>query len=159
MFHVGHAEFLKEARALGSFLLVGIHDDASISKVKGQNLPVMNLNERVLNVCACKWVDEVIIGAPMNVTEDLLKTWDVQVVVRGSGHKRAAVVAGTADRFSVPKALKIFKEIKSRWPELCHDTVVERIIREREQYLSRNKDRAKREDTYYETKKASNLEA
>ena len=47
MFHVGHAEFLKDARALGSFLLVGIHDDASISKAKGQNLPVMNLNERV----------------------------------------------------------------------------------------------------------------
>ena len=54
MFHVGHAEFLKDARELGSFLLVGIHDDASISKAKGQNLPVMNLNERVpcqLQVC------------------------------------------------------------------------------------------------------------
>jgi ethanolamine-phosphate cytidylyltransferase len=47
MFHVGHAEFLKDARELGTFLLVGIHDDASISKAKGQNLPVMNLNERV----------------------------------------------------------------------------------------------------------------
>lgn len=90
MFHVGHAEFLKDARELGSFLLVGIHDDVSISRSKGQNLPVMNLNERVLNVCACKWVDEVIIGAPMSVTEDLVKTWDINVVAKGTGHKRNA---------------------------------------------------------------------
>ena len=90
MFHVGHAEFLKDARELGSFLLVGIHDDVSISRSKGQNLPVMNLNERVLNMCACKWVDEVIIGAPMSVTEDLVKTWDINVVAKGTGHKRNA---------------------------------------------------------------------
>ncbi len=28
LFHAGHAEFLKAARSLGDFLLVGIHDDA-----------------------------------------------------------------------------------------------------------------------------------
>merc|ERR1719367_1094268 len=44
MFHVGHAEFLKDARALGTFLLVGIHDDLTISRAKGPNFPVMNLN-------------------------------------------------------------------------------------------------------------------
>eukprot|EP00438_Fugacium_kawagutii_P018915 Skav209932 [mRNA] locus=scaffold102:48475:65886:+ [translate_table: standard] len=97
MFHVGHAEFLKDARELGTFLLVGIHDDANISKAKGQNLPVMNLNER----------------------------------------------------FEVPKKSGIYKELPSRWPDLCHDTVVERIIRGREQYLTRNKDRARREDDRY----------
>jgi len=156
MFHVGHAEFLKDARELGTFLLVGIHDDASISKAKGQNLPVMNLNERVLNVCACKWVDEVIIGAPMSVTEDLVKTWDIHVVAKGSGHKRNAGEPKYDPRFEVPKKSGIFKELPSRWPDLCHDTVVERIIRGREEYLTRNKDRARREDTYYETKKISN---
>ncbi|CAL1154652.1 unnamed protein product [Cladocopium goreaui] len=156
MFHVGHAEFLKDARELGTFLLVGIHDDASISKAKGQNLPVMNLNERVLNVCACKWVDEVIIGAPMSVTEDLVKTWDIHVVAKGSGHKCNAGEPKYDPRFEVPKKSGIFKELPSRWPDLCHDTVVERIIRGREEYLTRNKDRARREDTYYETKKISN---
>ena len=44
--------------------------------------------------------------------------------------------------FEVPKKSGIFKELPSRWPELCHDTVVERIIRGREEYLTRNKDRA-----------------
>lgn len=31
-----------------------------MSASKGANYPVMTLNERVLNVCACKWVDEAI---------------------------------------------------------------------------------------------------
>eukprot|EP00438_Fugacium_kawagutii_P032886 Skav209402 [mRNA] locus=scaffold1671:9298:13511:- [translate_table: standard] len=121
MFHVGHAEFLKDARELGTFLLV-------------------------LNVCACKWVDEVIIGAPMCVTEDLLKTWDIHVVAKGAGHKRNGGEPKDDPRFEVPKKSGIYKELPSKWPDLCHDTVVERIIRGREQYLTRNKDRARRED-------------
>jgi ethanolamine-phosphate cytidylyltransferase len=52
MFHVGHAQFLKDAKALGSFLLVGIQDDATVKRSKGSSFPVMNLTERVLNVCA-----------------------------------------------------------------------------------------------------------
>merc|ERR1719162_855843 len=61
MFHVGHAQLLKEARELGTFLFVGVHDDQTVTRSKGANYPVMSLNERVLNVCACKWVDEVVI--------------------------------------------------------------------------------------------------
>ncbi|CAE8649851.1 unnamed protein product, partial [Polarella glacialis] len=44
MFHVGHAQFLKEAREQGTFLLVGIHDDMAVSRAKGPSFPVMNLN-------------------------------------------------------------------------------------------------------------------
>eukprot|EP00439_Symbiodinium_sp_Y106_P058489 s1472_g8.t1 len=159
MFHVGHAEFLKEARALGTFLLVGIYDDASISRARGQNLPVMNLNERVLNlgsaqkqgpvwryfkahckleagcdqkalttcfpvssmtlwnyprnVCACKWVDEVIIGAPRHITEDLIKTWDIHIVARGSGHMRTTG-SSQSERFEVARNKGIFREIPSK---------------------------------------------
>jgi ethanolamine-phosphate cytidylyltransferase len=156
MFHVGHAQFLKEARELGTFLLIGIYDDISVSRAKGSSSPVMNLNERVLNVCACKWVDEVIIGAPRYVTEDLIKTWQIHVVARGAGHKRNGVDQEVSTRFEVPKRLDIFREVPSRWPDLCHETVVERIIGGRELYLRRNQDRARREDVYYESKNTQN---
>merc|ERR1719247_2068717 len=102
MFHVGHAQFLKDAKAQGTFLLVGIHEDLTVRQAKGPSFPVMNLTERVLNVCACKWVDEVIIGAPRGVTEDLLKTWDIHFVAHGSGHLRNRDCED-ADHYSIPK--------------------------------------------------------
>lgn len=154
MFHVGHAQFLKEARALGTFLLVGIHEDLTVRQTKGPSFPVMNLNERVLNVCACKWVDEVIIGAPKAVSDDIMKTWAIHIVARGTGHKRNPNIVDR-DWFTVAKAQNVFKEVPSKWPELCHNTIVERIMASRQSYLKRNTDRAKREDAYYDQKSAN----
>ena len=85
LFHVGHIEKLAAAKKLGTFLYVGIYDDATIRSYKGGaigNSPVMNLHERVLNVLQCKHVDEVVIGAPWTITPDLIKTLNVAVVAR-----------------------------------------------------------------------------
>jgi ethanolamine-phosphate cytidylyltransferase len=63
---MGHIVTLREAKKLGDYLIVGLHDDETINKVKGNNYPVLSIQERVLNVLAMKYVDEVIIGAPCN---------------------------------------------------------------------------------------------
>lgn len=44
LFHVGHIETLKKAKDLGTFLYVGIHDDATVNRHKGRNYPIMNLH-------------------------------------------------------------------------------------------------------------------
>src|SRR3989338_6526557 len=72
LFHVGHIEFLKKAKALGTYLIVGLHDDDVITQVKGQGFPIMNVHERVLGVLSCRYVDDVVIGAPFVVTKDVL---------------------------------------------------------------------------------------
>ena len=59
MFHQGHIAVLKEARKLGTFLLVGIQSDETVNSMRGQNLPIMNLHERALGVLSCRYVDEV----------------------------------------------------------------------------------------------------
>ena len=53
---------LKEARKLGTFLLVGIQSDETVNTMRGQNLPIMNLHERALGVLSCRYVDEVAAG-------------------------------------------------------------------------------------------------
>lgn len=159
MFHVGHADFLKDARKLGTFLLVGIYEDLAVSRSKGPNFPVMSLNERILNVCACKWVDEVIIGAPLQVTQDLVKTWDIHAVAKGTGHARNEGNAEAQDHHAIAAELGICHDIPSKWPDLCHETIVQRIISGREVFLKRNKDRARREDAYYAGKDQSNQPA
>ncbi len=59
MFHQGHIAVLKEAKKLGTFLLVGIQSDETVNSMRGQNLPIMNLHERALGVLSCRYVDEV----------------------------------------------------------------------------------------------------
>lgn len=66
-------QILKAARALGDFLLVGLHPNSVITAHRGTHHPIMNLHERSLSVLACRYVDEVIIGAPWEVTKDLVR--------------------------------------------------------------------------------------
>lgn len=54
LFHAGHCELLKETKKLGDYVLVGIHDDQTIHRIKGANYPIMNLQERVLSVLSCR---------------------------------------------------------------------------------------------------------
>lgn len=59
LFHVGHLDFLEQARKHGDYLIVGLHTDPVVNKYKGSNYPIMNIHERVLSVLACK-VNEII---------------------------------------------------------------------------------------------------
>lgn len=47
------------------------------SATRGAHRPIMNLHERSLSVLACRYVDEVIIGAPWDVSKDMVSKTDV----------------------------------------------------------------------------------
>ena len=51
------------AQKLGDFLIVGLHTDEDVTARRGTHLPIMDLHERSLSVLACRYVNEVIIGA------------------------------------------------------------------------------------------------
>jgi cytidyltransferase-like protein len=57
LFHYGHVEFLRAARELGDYLIVGVLSDEAVARRK--RLPIMNLEERMRVVAACRYVDEV----------------------------------------------------------------------------------------------------
>ena len=59
MMHFGHANMLRQAKALGDKLIVGVNSDASVLKEKGF-APVMKEEERLIAVKGCKWCDEVV---------------------------------------------------------------------------------------------------
>ena len=84
LFHIGHVETLKKAKDLGDFLIVGVHDDQTVNVHKGSNYPIMNLYERVLNVLAITYVDEVVIASPWAVSEDLLKSLNISLGCAGN---------------------------------------------------------------------------
>jgi D-beta-D-heptose 7-phosphate kinase / D-beta-D-heptose 1-phosphate adenosyltransferase len=59
--HAGHVQFLRQAKALGDILVVGINSDASAQRLKGKGRPVNSARDRVALVSALDMVDEVVL--------------------------------------------------------------------------------------------------
>lgn len=85
MVHFGHANSLRQAKALGDFLIVGVHTDEEIAKHKGP--PVFTQQERYKMVSAIKWVDQVVEGAPYVTTLDTLDKYQCDFCVHGGMYK------------------------------------------------------------------------
>src|SRR5262249_22137283 len=59
LLHVGHVRYLREARARGDLLVVGVNSDQSVSRLKGAGRPLVPENERVELLAALECVDHV----------------------------------------------------------------------------------------------------
>jgi cytidyltransferase-like protein len=81
LFHAGHVNFLRQARALGTRLVVGVHGDATIASYKRP--PVQPLAERVAAVAGCRHVDQVVPDAPLVVTPRYLDALGARIVCHG----------------------------------------------------------------------------
>jgi cytidyltransferase-like protein len=81
LFHPGHVALLRAARGFGDQLVVGVLSDETVVAYKRR--PVMSLAERVAVIEACRYVDEVIPGAPYRLTRPFLDAHDISVVVHG----------------------------------------------------------------------------
>jgi len=135
LFHIGHINLLKKARALGTFTIVGVLEDQTVNRYKGANFPIMNLYERVLSVLSCKYVDEVVIGAPEKLTPDFVKSLDIQVVVHGKDP--VCLCEDGTDPYEVARNMGIFMELDSE-STLTTTVIIERIKEHRRQYEERN---------------------
>ncbi|KAL6954451.1 Ethanolamine-phosphate cytidylyltransferase [Sarracenia purpurea var. burkii] len=95
----------------------------------------MNLHERVLSVLACKYVSEVVIGAPYSVTIELMKHFRVDLVCHGM--TKVDPDKDGFDPYAVPKRLGKFKLVDSV-NTMTTENIVERIIRNRLEFEARN---------------------
>eukprot|EP00798_Chlamydomonas_sp_ICE-L_P032543 gene32543-17260_t len=145
-FHAGHVKILKAAKAQGDFLLVGIHADEDVRERRGPHMPIMNLHERSLSVLACKYVDECIIGSPVNVTHDLITTFNISVFVRGTESETSET---DENRYTIPKEEGIFQELPSE-SNMTARNIIHRIVDKRKEFEARNAKKVKTEENYYQ---------
>jgi ethanolamine-phosphate cytidylyltransferase len=124
LFHVGHLDFLEKAASLGTFLIVGLYSDDVAYFCKGEDRPILNLQERLMTCLSLKCVDDVVIGAPYSLTEDLLDHFKVNIVVHGK--TQVLVDKNGKDPFEVAKARNIFREIDSG-SDMSSEKVIEKI--------------------------------
>jgi ethanolamine-phosphate cytidylyltransferase len=144
LFHVGHVQFLEEARKLGTYVICGVLPDEMLNKWMGANYPIMNVYERTLSVLSCRFVDEVIIGAP-EITEQFLKDYNISVVVHGTTYEPVIYShISQTDWFATAKRLGKFREIPSP-STLTTGALVERILAHRAEFLKRQQAKFARE--------------
>jgi len=61
IFHIGHIEFLKKSKYLGDNLFVCLSNDEQIKKLKGNNRPINNYNDRIELLKSIKYIDYIIL--------------------------------------------------------------------------------------------------
>ena len=73
--HKGHITYLNESKSLGDVLIVGVNSDDSVKKLKGDERPVTNENDRMYALDNLKPVDFVILfteDTPYNLIKEII---------------------------------------------------------------------------------------
>lgn len=90
--HPGHIALLNYAKSLGDYLMVAIDADSRISKAKGPDRPVNNLQTRKCILENLKAVDEVRVFTNDEELGTIIKEYNPDVRVIGSDWKNGKIV-------------------------------------------------------------------
>ena len=89
--HAGHVALLNAARAQADVLIVGLNDDASVSRLKGPARPINPERERALVLAGLRAVDGVVHfseDTPLNLITALAP----DVLVKGGDYSESTIV-------------------------------------------------------------------
>ncbi len=124
LLHPGHIELLQFARAQGDILVVGINDDASVRRLKGEKRPIFPLAERMEILAALACVDFVVPFAEDTPLPLIRALGMIDVLVKGGDYAPGEVVGR--------------KEVEGRGGKLClfrlagdysSSALIEKIVR------------------------------
>ena len=89
--HPGHIRYLRQARALGDVLVVGLNGDASVRRNKGPERPINSQDERAEILAALEPVDAVVIFDE-DTPDQIIKAVQPDVLVKGADWAEDAIV-------------------------------------------------------------------
>lgn len=95
--HVGHVQYLREARKTGDLLILGLNSDASVRAIKGEKRPLVPQGERAEVVASLMSVDYITVfdeTTPLKLIEYLRP----DILVKGGDWKEEEVVGRDAVR-------------------------------------------------------------
>lgn len=120
LFHWGHVEFLRQARALGDQLVVGIHSDSAVESYK--RAPVLTMEERIRVVQGCRYVDEVLARAPITIEREWIERHQIDIVAHGSDFDEETMISF----YKVPISMGIFRVLPYT-PNISTSSILSRI--------------------------------
>ncbi len=84
--HAGHVAYLEQAKRLGDRLIVAVNDDASVSRLKGSERPINNLEKRMAVVAGLSAVDWIVPFSDAT-PERLIKLLHPDIWVKGGDYQ------------------------------------------------------------------------
>lgn len=139
-------------------MIVGVHSDAVVNQVRGMNLPLLNLHERVLSVLGCRFVDDVLIDAPWEVTLEMVASLNISEVVCGINNDDIILPHyEEVQRYSHVKKAGIFTVIEGAC-NFSMRNIMQRIHRNQEKFQAKFERKQEAEIVYYEEKRRKQKE-
>jgi len=90
LIHKGHIALLNKARTEGDVLIVGVNDDESVKKVKGNDRPVNILEDRITVLAGLQSIDYLIAFAEESPLQ-LIKAVHPDVFVKGADYTERSI--------------------------------------------------------------------
>ncbi len=91
LMHVGHIQYLQQAKGLGDLLVIGLNDDASVRRVKGEGRPLIEEQQRAQLLAALACVDYVVFF-PEDTPEELIGAVRPDILVKGGDYTPGEVI-------------------------------------------------------------------
>jgi len=89
--HVGHIRYLKGARDLGDYLVIGLNTDDSVQRLKGESRPYQSENERAEILRALRFVDLVVPFA-QDTPLEIITFLKPDILVKGGDYRIETIV-------------------------------------------------------------------
>tara|TARA_R110000824_G_scaffold1178_10_gene6364 strand:+ start:367 stop:753 length:387 start_codon:yes stop_codon:yes gene_type:complete len=102
--HRGHIELLRHCKSLGH-VIVGLNSDTSVQRLKGTERPFFGLEDRIIMLEACRFVDEVHVFE-QDTPYDLIKELKPDIIVKGGDYKKEEVVGSDLCEVHIFKYIK-----------------------------------------------------
>jgi D-beta-D-heptose 7-phosphate kinase/D-beta-D-heptose 1-phosphate adenosyltransferase len=91
LLHRGHVELLKQARAIGDTLFVGVNSDASTTRLKGPSRPFVPGSDRAAVLAALASVDVAVLFDE-DTPAELIRHLTPDVLVKGADYAKDEIV-------------------------------------------------------------------
>lgn len=89
--HKGHFYLFDQAKKLGDILIVGINDDQSIKRIKGNNRPINNIEDRSYNLSQINNIDYIVVfkeDSPLKLIHKIKP----HILVKGGDYKLKEII-------------------------------------------------------------------
>ena len=148
VFNAGHVELLEECSvAADKVICAVIADEYLTSDQTNQPPPMLNQSERAMSAIACRHCDDVVVGAPARITDDICKTFNVTAVVFEDD---ASITA--QDRKVCEKNGVEILSVREKHFSRKKITIAKRVQANRALFEARQKRKMASEAAYYEQK-------